>query len=218
MMKESAKIPVSISRQAIRRLPYYLRYLKKMDARGEERVSSAALASDLQLYEVLVRKDLATVSRVAGKPRVGFQVRELIEDIEHFLGYDNHNLALLAGVGHLGKALLQYRGFSEYGLEIVAAFDSKRSTIGKKVGDVEVFPVEKMGNLCGRLNIRIGIITVPQVAAQDICDVMVESGIKAVWNFAPTHLNVPEGILVQNENMAASLAILSKHLSEEAST
>lgn len=212
------KQPVVISHQAIRRFPYYLEYLKKLKKRDPDenaRVSASSMASDLRLYEVLVRKDLAAVSRVAGKPRVGFNVLELIEDIEHFLGYDNLDIAALAGVGNLGHALLSYRGFKEYGLDIAAAFDTNASLHGKAVGDCEVFPMEKMRNLCRRLGIKIGIIAVPHNAAQEVCDLMIESGIKAVWNFAPMHLDVPEGILVQNENMAASLAVLSKYLASE---
>ena len=209
---KNKKEPVAISRQAIRRFPYYLEYLKKVDVDDDARISASTMASDLRLYEVLVRKDLAAVSRIAGKPRVGFKVRELIEDIEHFMGYDNLDIAVLVGAGHLGQALLSYRGFKECGLDIVAAFDASRKLHGKAIGGREVFPLDKMRNLCRRLGVKIGIITVPQDAAQQVCDEMVVSGIRAIWNFAPVHLDVPDGILVQQENMAASLAVLSKHL------
>lgn len=207
---------VAISHQAIRRLPYYHKYLKNLNLADEATVSAASMATDLRLYEVLVRKDLAAVSRTSGKPRVGFRVGDLIADIEHVLGFDNHDIAVLVGVGHLGKALLFYRGFEEYGLEIVAAFDCAKALQGKKIDGREVFPLGKMPNLCRRLRVRIGIVAVPQESAQEVCDLLVESGIRAIWNFAPTHLSVPEGILVQSENMAASLAILSKHLAEGA--
>lgn len=215
-LDHAAREPIAISHQAIRRLPYYHKYLKNLNAPDDATVSAATIASDLRLYEVLVRKDLAAVSRTSGKPRVGFRVGDLIADIEHVLGYDNHDIAVLVGVGHLGKALLCYRGFEEYGLEIVAAFDCARTVQGKKVDGREVFPLEKLPNLCRRLGVKIGIVTVPQESAQEVCDLLVESGIRAIWNFAPTHLRVPPDILVQSENMAASLAILSKHLSEEA--
>ena len=210
------KEPIAISHQAIRRLPYYHKYLKNLNLPAEATISAATIAADLKLYEVLVRKDLAAVSSTSGKPRVGFRTGDLIADIEHVLGYDNHDIAVLVGVGHLGKALLFYHGFEEYGLEIVAAFDCAKALQGKKIDGREVFPLEKMPNLCRRLGVKIGIVAVPQESAQEVCDLLVESGIRAIWNFAPTHLSVPEGILVQSENMAASLAILSKHLSEGA--
>ena len=213
---KNANEPVVMSHQAIKRFPYYLKYLKQLNPEGGERVSASTMAADLKLYEVLVRKDLAAVSSIAGKPRVGFVVKDLIADIEDFLGYNNKDMAVLVGAGHLGKALLSYSGFDEYGLEIVAAFDCDRSVHGEHVGGREIFPMDKMDNLCARLNVRIGIISVPWSSAQAVCDLMIKSGIIAVWNFAPVHLNVPDNILVQNENMAVSLAILSKHLSGEA--
>ena len=213
---KNANEPVIMSHQAIKRFPYYLKYLKQLNPEDGDRVSASTMAADLRLYEVLVRKDLAAVSSIAGKPRVGFIVKDLITDIENFLGYNNQDMAVLVGAGHLGKALLSYSGFSEYGLEIVAAFDCDRSLHGEHVGGREIFPMDKMDNLCARLNVRIGIIAVPWSCAQEVCDLMIKSGITAVWNFAPVHLNVPDNILVQNENMAVSLAILSKHLSGEA--
>ena len=138
----------------------------------------------------------------------------LTQDIERFLGYDNVNRAVLVGAGHMGSALLSYRGFSEFGLEIVAAFDNSPSAIGKSIGGKTVLPVEKLPGLCRRLNAHIGIITVPSASAQDACNALVAGGVLAIWNFASAHLLVPEGILVHHENMAASLAALSQYLRE----
>jgi len=121
----------------------------------------------------------------------------------------------LVGAGSLGKALLSYSGFENYGLNIVAAFDIDKEKVRTRINDKEVLPVEEMENICRRLNIHIGIITVPAQYAQDVCDKLIASGILAIWNFAPVHLSTPEGILVRNENMAASLAILSHHLQEK---
>jgi redox-sensing transcriptional repressor len=214
-VKDDNKITQLMSRQAIRRLPHYLKYLKNLDTSSNDRISASLMAADLQLYEGLVRKDLAAVSSVSGKPRVGFKIDDLISDIEHFLGYDMPNRAVLAGAGHLGKALLCYRGFESYKLEIVAAFDVAEKLIGSEICGKEVFPIEKAGDLCPRLNVRIGIITAPAAVAQEVCDILVDGGVLAVWNFAPVQLGVPRGILVQNENMAESLAILSNHLTEK---
>jgi redox-sensing transcriptional repressor len=204
-----------VSKQAIGRFPYYLKFLNKLSENRQEYVSASMIASSLQLYEVQVRKDLAAVSRRAGKPGVGFPVARLIDDIKSALHYDSRNRALLVGAGHLGTALLSYKGFDDYGLEIVAAFDTDPSLHGKEINGKTILPLEKLNELRGRLNVKIGIITVPSDAAGKVCDLLVASGILAVWNFAPTYLSVPEHVLVQNENMAASLALLSKHLAEK---
>jgi redox-sensing transcriptional repressor len=209
------KTQPDISQQAIRRMPYYLKYLKNLHNTGKKHISATTIAADLRFYEVLVRKDLAFVSSVSGKPRVGFVLEDLISDIEHYLGYDCVDRAVLIGAGHLGKALMCYKGFEEYGLEIVAAFDTDEKLVGTEVNGKEIFHVQKLANLCPRLNARIGIITVPAHAAQDVCDVLATIGILAIWNFAPIHLRIPDNVLIQNENMAESLALLTKHLMEK---
>ena len=160
-----------------------------------------------------VRKDLALISS-GGKPKVGYRISELEADIERFLGYDNINSAVIVGAGHLGKALMSYVGFKQYGLEIIAAFDSDPSLWNTAFNGITVFPPEKMADIAERLKLHIGIITVPAPHAQEVCDRLVEAGVRAIWNFAPTVLRVPEGILVQNENMASSLALLCNHLSQ----
>ncbi|MDD6174317.1 MAG: redox-sensing transcriptional repressor Rex [Firmicutes bacterium] len=204
-----------ISKQSLQRLPYYLRYLHALRKNGTKNVSAPAIAAALRLHEVQVRKDLELVSTTGGKPRTGFTVDELIVDIERFLGYDNVDQAILVGAGKLGQALVAYRGFDDYGLQIIAAFDNDEAIVGRDIGDKPVFPISKMADLCPRLGVRIGILTVPADHAQQVCDEMIAAGILAIWNFTPVHLQVPENILVQNENMAASLALLRKHLSQK---
>ncbi len=204
----------SVSVQTLQRLPIYLNLLKSDSMQSAAYLSSKAIAEALGLHEIQVRKDLASVSS-GGKPKVGFCRITLIRDLENYLGYNDSNDAILVGSGKLGKALLTYDGFKEYGLNIVAAFDNDDSLAGQKEGNVPILPLTKLSDICDRMKIRIGIITVPTTAAQSICDLMVASGILAVWNFAPTHLDVPEHILVKNENMAASLAVLSRHLMEK---
>lgn len=204
-----------ISKSTLQRLPIYLSYLQEKDRDGLTNISSPMIAIDLHLNEVQVRKDLAAVASCNGKPRTGHVIKELIEDIESFLGYNNVDEAILVGAGQLGKALLSYKGFINAGLDIVMAFDKDEKIINHDYNGKMIFPVSKMYDLCKRMNIHIGIITVNAEQAQIVCDEMVKCGIQAIWNFAPTHLVVPKGILVQNENMAASLAILSKHLSKK---
>ena len=201
----------SLSRQALKRLPVYMSYLKTLDEVEVEYISSAAVAEALDMNDVQVRKDLAAVCKTSGTPKKGFVVRDLIEGISDFLGYGTGNDAILIGAGNLGMALLSYKGFDNYGINIVAAFDNRPELIDNK----KVFPISQLGEICNRLNVKIGIITVPVDSAQMVCDMLVESGILAIWNFAPTHIKAPEDILVQNENMASSLALLSNHLREK---
>jgi redox-sensing transcriptional repressor len=205
---------VALSKQALQRMPYYLQYLRKLQTEGHKIIAAPAIADALNLNEVQVRKDFAAVSSTKGKPKTGFGVVELIADMEHCLGYHNTNEAVLVGAGSLGRALLSYKGFDNYGMQIVMAFDQSEDIIGQEISGKQVLSVEKLSELCRRMNIHIGIITVPAANAQAVCNELVAGGILAIWNFAPLHLSAPDNILIHNENMAASLALLSKHLRE----
>lgn len=204
----------NVSKATIGRLPAYHRYLKEKMAAGERTVSSTAVAEDLHLNAVKVRKDLAVISSVAGKPKLGFSIADLIDGIDRILGYDNVTDAVIVGAGGLGSALVGYGGFKAYGLNIVAAFDNDPERIDTTLGGVKVFDSNDLVRLVRRLNVLIGIITVPASAAQSVADELVEGGVRAIWNFAPVHLTLPANIAVKNEDMAASLAILSKRLAE----
>ena len=200
-----------ISKSTVKRLPTYLSYLKGLPEDGSTHISATALAAALGMGEVQVRKDLALISD-GGRPKIGYLRETLIHDIEEFLGYSNTNDAVLVGAGNLG-----YGGFAEYGLNIVAAFDSDDVLIGTSKSGKPIMHMSRLEEFCKKHKICIGIITVPAEYAQDVCDRLISTGIQAIWNFAPKHLDVPDGILVQSENMAASLALLSKHLSEHMS-
>ncbi len=199
-----------ISKAVLKRLPGYLSYLKSIPEDASPYISATGLANALGMGEVQVRKDLAMVSD-GGRPKIGYLRESLIEDISQFLGYDNTTDAILVGAGKLGQALLGYSGFAAYGLNILAAFDAAVSA-QQVVEGKTVYPVEQLETFCRQNNVLMAIITVPAAHAQEVCDRLIKCGIKAVWNFAPTHLDVPGGILVQNENMATSLAVLSMHL------
>lgn len=203
----------NLSRQALRRLPVYMSYLKSLDANENEYISSAAVAKALDLNDVQVRKDLAAVCKSSGIPKKGFVVRDLINGISDFLGYENSNVAVLIGAGKLGMALMSYKGFDNYGINIVAAFDSRSEVVDNE----NIYDISRLKEICSLYKVKIGIITVPDTSAQVVCDALVESGIMAIWNFAPIHLKAPDEILVQNENMASSLALLSNHLREKIS-
>lgn len=213
-MEDKKTMVAGISKKTLERLPSYYHYLQMKKKEQAVYISAPAIAADLKLNEVQVRKELALVSKRAGKPKAGFAVEELLADIEDFLGYNNVNQAVLAGAGALGRALLACKDFEQYGIEIVAAFDKQPELIGKKAAGKMVLPPDKIRNICQRMNIHIGIITVPASCAQEVCDQMTAGGVRAIWNFAPVHLNVPEDVMVQNEDMTASLGMLSKYLLE----
>ena len=199
-----------ISKSVLKRLPGYLTYLKNMPENSPPHISATALANALGMGEVQVRKDLATVSE-GGRPKIGYLRESLIEDIEQFLGYDNTTDAVLIGAGKLGQALMGYSGFEDYGLNILAAFDA-HPKMEKTDDGTPVYNISKLSQFCKAHKVLMGIITVPAEHAQRVADQLIAGGIKAIWNFAPVHLDVPAGILVQNENMATSLAVLSVHL------
>ena len=199
-----------ISKSVLKRLPGYLAYLKSLPENGPIHISATALANALGMGEVQVRKDLAMVSD-GGRPKIGYLREALIDDIEQFLGYDNATDAVLIGAGKLGQALMAYSGFDEYGLNIMAAFD-RNPKIERTDEGKPVYPMTKLEQYCRTHKVLMGIITVPAEGAQDVADLLIAGGIMAIWNFAPTHLDVPDNILVQNENMATSLAVLSVHL------
>lgn len=199
-----------ISKSVLKRLPGYLAYLKNLPEDGPANISATALANALGMGEVQVRKDLAMVSD-GGRPKIGYQRERLIDDIEQFLGYDNTTDAVLIGAGKLGQALMGYRGFDEYGLNILAAFDANPK-MDKSEDGKPIYHISKLAPFCRTHKVLMGIITVPAEAAQEVADQLIAGGIKAIWNFAPAHLDVPPNILVQSENMATSLAVLSVHL------
>ena len=199
-----------ISKSVLKRLPGYLSYLKSIPEGSSPYISATGLANALGMGEVQVRKDLAMVSD-GGRPKIGYLRESLIEDISQFLGYDNTTDAILVGAGKLGQALLGYGGFDAYGLNILAAFDAQPTADATEDGK-PIYPMSHMETFCRANKVLMGIITVPARYAQQVCDQLVACGIKAIWNFAPTHLDVPANILVQNENMATSLAVLSMHL------
>lgn len=199
-----------ISQASLKRLPKYLRVLKEKKENGVELISSTAIAKELNLNPIQVRKDLALVSKSDGKPGIGFHIQNLILDMEEFLNLNNMTDAIIVGAGKLGQALMNYKGF-ENNTDILMAFDIDKSKCDNK----KTFYIDKMENLIKRMNIHIGIITVPKEAAQEVCDKMIKCGIKAIWNFAPVNLKIPENIVIKNEDLSTSLLVLLKNLKEK---
>lgn len=199
---------MSISIKTLQRLPIYLRVLKQMKQDNIETVSSTVLANELGYNAIQVRKDLALASKKDGKARVGFNVGELIVDIENLLNLNKKNKVIVVGAGKLGQALMNYDNY-ESNIEIVMGFARDE----KKCDNKKIFHISKLKELVKRNNIKIAIITVSKQSAQDVCDLLVDAGIKGIWNFAPINLKVPEDVIVKNEDLDASLAILIRKIS-----
>ena len=204
---------LSIPEPSLRRLPQYHHYLAELQSRGVSLVSCSTIGRDLKYIPVQVRKDLQFTG-IIGKPKVGYSVAELVLAIEAFMGWNSVNEALLVGAGNLGTAILGHERFSRFGLQVVAAFDVDPSKIGQYIYGKAVLPLDEMADLVQRMNIHLGIITTPAEAAQTVADEMVKAGIQAIWNFAPVKLNVPEYMIVHNEDLYSSLASLSCKLAK----
>ncbi len=203
--------PRGIPEPALRRLPKYYHYLKHLQTQNRISVSCTHLSKALMVDPTLVRKDLSFTG-IKGKPKTGYLVEGLISAIENFLKINNNKEAFITGAGHLGTALMGYGGFEEYGLKIVAAFDTDKEKVNTSIHGVHILHPEKLPELAKRMNVRIGIITVPAKAAQETANLMVKSGIKAIWNFSPAEIVTSEDVIIINENLASSLAVLSHNL------
>lgn len=195
---------------SLQRLPVYLNYLKGLPE-SEKYVSSGGIAAGLGMGEVLVRKDLAYTS-ASGKPRVGYVKVELISALEAFLCCNGKRSAVLVGAGALGKAVLSYGGFRNYGIEIAAAFDSDPAKSGTEIAGKKIYAMREAEREIKRLKAELAVICVPAHCAQDVADKLTGCGIKAILNFAPVMIRTAEGVVVRHIDVAANLAILSSML------
>lgn len=205
--------PQAVPIPTLRRLPRYYQFLSRLQGAGHDQVSAAHMAEVLGVHHTQVRKDLA-MTGCQGRPKTGHRVADLMRAIEGFLHWDNQSEAFLVGVGSMGTALLNYRGFERAGARIVAAFDADPRKAGTSVGDVPILPVEKLRDLGRRMHISIGILTVPPESAQATADLMVAAGIRAIWNLAPVTLEVPPDVIVENLEIFASFALLLRRLAD----
>ena len=199
----------------VKRMPSYLQMLRVLHAEGREHVSGTELATVHNLEPVIVRKDLARTGAV-GRPRIGFNISELIAAIERFLGWDSQTKAVLVGVGSLGTALLGYQGFQNFGFRLVGAFDRDAKVVGQWIHGRKVQAMEQLIPFVRRGQILLGVLAVPAAAAQATAELMVRAGIKGIWNFSPVQLELPAGIICQKEDLAEGLAVLSHRLRKNA--
>jgi redox-sensing transcriptional repressor len=207
-MEAAPHRPTVIPEASLRRLPVYHRFLTEALATAAPYVSCSAIARALDLDPTQVRKDIEATG-IVGKPKVGYSLPGLVRWIEDFLGWTNSKEAFLAGTGSLGSALLGYERFRQFGINIIAAFDTDPYKVGQQIHGKEVLHLEKLVDLAQRMHIHMGVIATPAVAAQKVADLMAAGGIRAIWNFAPVHLRVPENVILQNEDLYHSLASLS---------
>ena len=213
--KKQTKKSLIVMKSTLSRLPMYYYYLLEKSKQGEDYVSSTAIAETLSLNPVQVRKDLASISTVRGKPNHGFLTMQLMADLREYMGYDHDDEAVMVGVGRLGSALMHYDGFEHCGVNIVAGFDTDPEKVGTVVNDKPVLDMAKMPSLLKRLGVQIAILAVPLEVAQTVADQLIAAGVRAIWNWSPTLLNVPDGVVVKNENVAATLAWISAHLHDK---
>jgi len=205
--KETLRVP----EPTLRRLPWYLSNVKLLKQKGERYVSSTQISKEINVDASQIAKDLSYVN-ISGRTRVGYEVDTLISVLESFLGFTNIHKAFLFGVGSLGGALLSDSGLQHFGLEIVAAFDVKSEMVGSTVNGIPVFHSNEFEKKMQEYDVNIGVLTVPIEIAQRITDKMVAGGIKAVWNFTPFRIRVPENIVVQNTSLYAHLAVMFNRL------
>ncbi|WP_005033669.1 redox-sensing transcriptional repressor Rex [Holophaga foetida] len=202
----------SIPLTTVQRFASYLPALRDMQRQGRSVVSSASLAEMLRLEAIQVRKDFGYLG-ITGRPKTGFQVDDLIGAMEHGLSWNRVSDAILVGTGHLGTALLNYRGFGYHGLAIKAAFDIAPDRVGALINGVQVQHLDEMKPF---MDAKMAILTVSPESAQEVALRLVRAGITGIWNFTGRTLLLPEPIVVQDQDIAIGLAVLSAKLTARA--
>lgn len=200
-----------IPEPALRRLPWYLSYVKLLKNKGEVYVSSTQIAKEINVSASQIAKDLSYVN-ISGKTRVGYDISLLIDVLEDFLGFRSMHRAVLFGVGSLGAALLSDSGLEQFGLKISSGFDVSPELAGKEINDIPVYHSDEFIERNKIIAANIGILTVPAEFAQQVANYMVDGGIRAIWNFTPFRIRVPEGIVLQNTSLYAHLAVMFNRL------
>ncbi len=211
MSSKELKNKLGMPEPSLRRLPWYLSHVKLLYAEGQVQVSSTNIAKGVGLDPALVAKDLSYVS-LNGRTRVGYQIQEVIEVLEQVLGFTSSHKAFLVGVGSLGASLLADKGLRHFGLDIVAGFDINPDIVGTNIGEVPVYHVDEIKERMEQEEVDIAILTVPIKQAQRTSDMLAKVGIRAIWNFTPVRIQVPEEIVVQNTSMYAHLALMFTRL------
>lgn len=196
--------------QTIKRMPQYLRLFNKILGYGRDYISSVQIAQETGLRPILIKKDLLMVG-APGKTKLGYNVKGTVEAIETYLGWHDKKDVCLVGYGKLGAALFNYEGFKKHGFNIVAAFDCDAQKITQEAQH-NLYPINQLTKVIQENKISTAIIAVPATAAQGVADTLVSAGVKAVWNFSPVDIKVPEDVIIQNEDLSVGLALLCSRL------
>lgn len=206
-MNKESQVSVTV----IRRLPKYHRYLTELLDKGISRISSQELSVLTGFTASQIRQDLNNFGGF-GQQGYGYNVEDLQKELGKILGLDTHYNAVVVGAGNLGQAIANYKGFEDAGFKVLSLFDRNPKVIGLKIRDIEIRDMEHLEDFIKAHNVEIGIITTPKDSAQQIADIYIKSGIKGIWNFAPTDLSVPEDLVIENVRLNESLFILSYFL------
>lgn len=191
----------------IRRLPWYLSYVRMLDNQHVEYVSSTQISKELNVQSSQIAKDLSFLN-IRGKTRIGYEVKSLLSELEDFLGFNEHHDAVVIGTGSLGTALMQDHGLVNYGLNIVAGFDIRSEVIGQRIGGVPIYEIGQLAAWQRDNGVSIAILTVPVERAQETADLAIASGMTALWNFTPIRIKAPEDVVITNTSIYAHLAII----------
>lgn len=191
----------------LRRLPWYLAYVRLLDNLHVETVSSTQISKELNVDASQIAKDLSFLN-IKGKTRIGYDVHSLVKELDNFLGFKKKHSAIVIGAGSLGAALMQDVGLTQYGLNIVAGFDVDSKVIGSSVCNIPIYDIEELAERQKQYNASIAILTVPVEHSQAAADIAITSGIKAIWNFTPFRIKAPANIVIANTSIYAHLAII----------
>ncbi|MFZ4455374.1 MAG: redox-sensing transcriptional repressor Rex [Bacteroidales bacterium] len=213
MSEDKQKIYPKTPEPTLRRLPWYLAFLKILRTEDNIVVSSTQIANAIGIDASQVAKDLSYVD-ISGKTRVGYELAQLVDVLESFLGFNTRHKAIIFGTGSLGKALILDSGLSKYGLEVVAGFDVRQDLIGTAINGITIYHPSQCANLRNKLKAEIGILTVPADKSQEVTDLMINSGIKAIWNFTPCRVKVPENVVLQDTSLFSHLAVIFNSLNQ----
>lgn len=200
-----------ISQAVISRLPRYYRYLGELKDEGVERISSQELSELMKVTASQIRQDFNNFGGF-GQQGYGYNVEYLYQEIGKILGLDTSHRFVIIGAGNLGKALGNYLNFERRGFIFKGMFDQNEALVGQLVRDIPVMSMDKLSSFIKENDIDIAVLTIPKNSAVGLVDQLVESGIKAIWNFAHVDLNVPEGIQVENVHLSDSLMKLSYNI------
>ncbi len=198
----------------LRRLPWYLAYVRMLDNQHIEYVSSTQISKEINVDASQIAKDLSFLN-IKGKTRIGYEVHSLVRELVDFLGFKRKHNAFMIGVGSLGGALMQDVGLAQYGLNIVAGFDVNPDLVGTSICGIPVYDLSELHRRSQELNVSIGVLAVPVESAQEAANTAIESGLKAIWNFTPYRIKAPSDIVIQNTSIYSHLALMYYRMEEK---